>query len=630
MIALLLACNQPVVHVPATPGCESLSDGYCSAPFPSDRYLVQDDTTTTGWRVAYPQDALPMNADGVRPDPTEFSRADGMPLGGRMFAVFAKTPDLTPVAWHDDLDPSLADDHPIVLLDLDRGERVPLWAELDAQADTQVPALILNPGVILQPDTRYAVAIRGLQATDGSALPAPVGFQAMRDGHVTDADDLEDRRDRFEALFIELEDHGIARDELQLAWQFHTASADYLHRDLLHMRADALDRLGPDGIGCTVTTVELDFDDGDGTTPVARKVTGTFTVPSYMDRPSPPARMVRDDDGLPAFVELVEVDFTAIVPYALADTGAQGPLLTYGHGLMGLAEPTVSNEAFRDLAEDLGIVIVATDWAGMSATDAGHIALALGDVSKFVGSAERMEQGMINQFALTRSFAGVCADLPELSGDSGTLIDRDQVYFSGGSQGGILGATYMTLAPDVQRGVLFVNGANFPFTMDRSIDFAPYVPIMEGFYPNRLDRLFVLQLTTHWWEWAEPAGWLHWTEPGLDGIDGHEVLSIAAKNDQQVSNLSSDLVARTVGMSTIQGSARTPWGVPVETDAFQGPGYITIDMGDRAPPEGNEWADFNDRGHSTVAGPDATRSITLEFLQTGWVTMPCEGICDPE
>ena len=472
------------------------------------------------------------------------------------------------------------------------------------------------------------VAIRGLIGADGEPFEASEAFAALRDGVPTDSDEIEDRRERFEEGFAALAATGVDRATLQQAWTFHTASGDAIRRDMMHIRADALDRLGPDGIGCTVTSVEDDYGSDDRTW---RRIRGTYTVPSYVDSPDPPTRFVRGADDLPEYVGDYEVPFTIIVPQSLVgEAPVAGPLVTFGHGLLGTGEGTISMGSVREIANQTGTILVATDWAGMCSADVPTVGMALGDPNNFISVTERLQQGMVNQIALTRTFAGVCSDIEELVYEDTPLVDPGRLRYVGVSQGGIYGGTLMTLSPDIDRGTLLVNGVVFPFMMERSIDYAPYLPLFELAWPDRMDQALLLPVAQHLWDASEPAGYLPHLTAGLDDIGPKEVLSIAVVNDAQVPNLSTDMAMRMVDVPVVEGSAMEPWGFDVLPAPVQGSALVYIDMGDRDIPEGNVAPEYDDGGHSAVGTTEPALTMIMGFFETGEVPMPCDGICDPD
>jgi hypothetical protein len=344
---LLAACGDDIElrEVPIEEHGENLDDVHCMLPWPSDRWLVDDTTSETGVRLRYDPEGLPPNTAGTVIDPSPYDRLDGFSPSSQMMAAFPSAADLTDIGGEGHLADSTDASFPTVLIDLETGERVAHWIENDQKADaSDATVLYIRPGTRLLPDRRYGVAIHGLRSADGELFEAPAGFAAFRDGALTQSEDFNARRASYQALFSALETAGVARDSLQLAWWFHTESFESSHRELLAMREDALERLGDQGLGCTITNVDMGFQG------MARRITGTMTTPSYLTEAGPPSELVRDANDLPTFAQMREVEFTAIVPESLyADGATTGRLIVWGHGLLGSARGYLSN-ASGDLA----------------------------------------------------------------------------------------------------------------------------------------------------------------------------------------------------------------------------------------------------------------------------------------
>ena len=610
--------------------CDELNPLYCLLPYPSDRYLAEDATTVTGYRLRYDVRAIPKNIFGQPVDTTAFERLDGVSPATQIITLFSRPPDLATAASQDDIGRSLDPDSPTVILDLATGERLPHWTELDVQAPSDDEKLLfIRAATRLAENRRYGVAVRGLLDIDGNPIEPSETFACLRDGLPTGRPIMEKRRPGFETLFDALEGAGIDRSGLQAAWWFHTASGEAIRGDLLAMRADALERLGASGIGCTITRVEDNYKGQ-----IWRYVEGTFTVPSYMDSPTPPARFVRGPDGRPQFVEYIEIPFVANIPAALAQAPGgptAGPLVTFGHGLLGSAKGSLDSDDLREMSNRFGVVMAGTDWDGMSSEDLLTLGVLLMDASKFPNMTERLQQGMINQIALTRTLAGVGRTLPELCAEGSELIDPGELYYAGGSQGGIYGATLLSLSPDIDRGALFVGGANYSFMLDRSISFAPHFEIFKLGYPQRIDRAVLLSATQHLWDASDPSSYLPFATEGLPGIGPKSFAYIVAENDAQVPNLSSDLAMRMAGIPVVRGSVREPWGLEVRDAPFQGSGYVSIDIGDPVVPYGCEPPPIDAGGHGAVPFTESSLAMAESFLlQDGIFIMPCDGLCDPD
>ncbi len=183
-----------------TPGCDALDQRACLLPFPSDTFTVDDPSTDTGKRISLSQ--MPANAQGATIDPAEWNRNDGFSPNTPIMTFVA---GLDPVAsrlpsWTDPA-ASLADDSPVVLVDLATARRIPLWAELDAKAtDDADRLLIIHPAVPLDEGHQYVVALRRLSVAGGAtAEPSPV-FRALRD-RIAGPEWLEARRPEMENNF---------------------------------------------------------------------------------------------------------------------------------------------------------------------------------------------------------------------------------------------------------------------------------------------------------------------------------------------------------------------------------------------------------------------------------------------
>ena len=99
------------------------------------------------------------------------------------------------------------------------------------------------------------------------------------------------------------------------------------------------------------------------------------------------------------------------------------------------------------------------------------------------------------------------------------------------------------------------------------------------------------------------------------------------ENDPQVTNLSSDIAARTAGIPVLQGSVRLPWGVPVVEGPVEESVFISFDLGEPATPEGNLSPDVDMGGHGAVGLTAPAREMVTHFFETGEVYAPCAPDC---
>jgi len=594
--------------------CDSLVPEYCAFPFPSNVYTAPDAAAITGRQVH-----LPIAPFVTTPDAEPWSFSDGFSSSA---AIMAYMPGATVegLAGHDDIDASLAESSPTVLLDAETGERIPHFAELDFSSnDPDRRALLIRPVERLPAARRYIVALRGVVDGSGAALPASPAFAALRDGTaLPDDPSVDARRELYGDIFYRLNQAGVARSELQLAWDFHTASDENTTGWLLHMRDEAFAALGPDGS----PPYTIDLADPDWNEDFLYRIEGTFEVPMYLDSPSVVVgRLMRGDDGMPVASGTLDVPFWMIVP----NTAEMAPagIVQHGHGLLGRGSQATGGH-FREFASTYNYAIFGIDWIGMAEEDYLAIAATISTTGStgLAVMTDRMHQGALNQLlAMRMVWAGLAED-PMLAG----LVDPDQRYWYGISQGGILGGVYMATTTEVERGVLDVLGQPYNLLLTRSVDFDPFFDLMRVAYPDPLDVAQVLASLQMLWDRVEPAGYSHRiVDDPLPNTPRHQVLMTAAIGDHQVTTLGAHHMARSAGVPHLDTGIREIWGLPTVADPHPGSALVEYDFGLPADPACNRPQSACGDPHGKLRRLDSARMQIDHFLQSGEITNFCAG-----
>ncbi len=620
--------------------CNPVDARHCLLPFPSDFFSVEDASTDSGRRVAIATVATPVNVAGVHVDTTEWNRNDGFSPGAQI-ATYIEGLDLVASATAPitDIQSSLDDDAPVVLIDADTGERIPHWVEIDDRPDQAIDrATYVRPAVNLLEGHRHLVAFRNL--VDGSGNPIFAGdvFRAYRDRLESDVPEVEAQRERYERVFGDLARAGVRRDELYLAWDFTVASTRNLSERVLHMRDDGFARLGDAAPAFEVELVEDDFDDR-----VARRIRGTFEVPNYMTGSGESgSRINYGPDDLPAANGVFTADFRCVVPRAALSGGA-GPAVParaslYGHGLLG-SEGEVSAGNVRSMSNEHNVVFCATKWVGMSEEDVGNAVQILQDFSRFPTLADRTQQGMLNFLFLGRLMIhrdGLSSHPAFQDADGNSVIDRSELYYDGNSQGGIMGGALTAVATDFTRAVLGVPGMNYSVLLQRSVDWDTYERIYNPAYPDQLERGLGLLLAQMLWDRGEANGYAqHITDDPLPGTPPHQVLMHVAFGDHQVAPATAEIEARTIGAAIhwpAVADGRVPdveayWGIDrIASYPYDGSAIVIWDSGAPTPPLVNRPPREGDDPHEDPrADPDA-RVQKSEFLRPdGAVVDVCDG-----
>ena len=626
----------------APDGCDPLDTRHCLLPFPSNAYRAND-------RVALPLAGMPANVDGVAIDPTEWNRNDGFS---------PNTPILTHVAGLDgeasnlpswtDLEASLADDAPVVVVNVDNGERIPLWAELAAKADDDADRLLeIHPAVPLDEGATYAVGLRDLVDVDGAPIEPSATFVAYRDALTTDLLAIENRRASMEVTFDALAVAGVERNDLQLAWDFTTATADDIAGRMLHIRDDALAQLGDGTPAFTITSAAPGDDDNNDGSDIALQVQGTYTVPNYLTGDGGPGNRFFYGDGITATADelpvqngTVEVGFACNISEATMEAGAAGTepahLVQYGHGLLG-SNLEIDAGNVRAFANEHDVVFCATKWAGMSEDDIGNAAATLGEFSNFPTLADRLQQGVLNQIFLGRLMIGadgLVTDPNFQRADGTPLIDTAHLDYDGNSQGGIMGLMLSAVSPDIERSVVGVVGMNYSLLLSRSVDFETYEAIMDPAYPNDADRVLIIALTQMLWDRGEGAGYVqHITADPYAGTPAKDVLLHVAFGDWQVSELTAMIAAREMGATihrpvTAEGRSREVdpgWGLDTTTYPSDGSALVIWDSGSDPIPIENLPPSTSRDSHEDPRADVDVRRQKAAFLFDDTLIDVCDG-----
>lgn len=622
----------PTVDYANFSACDPLTPDYCSFPWPNNFWLRQDSTTVTGNRMHYVSASLPIDRTGSKIDPIEWNTLDGFsPMPAIM--TYFKDVMLDNVPHHWDMSRSLQADSPTVILDAETGERLMHFAELnESSGSSKSKAFMMWASKRLKDGHRYIVAIRGLQDRAGSLIPPSDAFKALRDNVTTTNPDIEGRRAVYADIFSRLTAAGVNRSDLQLAWDFTTASQQNLTGRLVAARDDAFKRVPVDGPEYKIKNVQ-DFDTTQNST-IGRQINLQFRVPYYTDKPGPGSSLVLDANGNPVFQGWTWVTGEVRIPHTLLDNPRPGRLLQYGHGLLG-GQGEVESGYLGEIANRYGYVLFATDWWGMCSFDAVSITLMmLTDISDFNIIPDRSTQGMVNFLLLMKTMSGRFVNDANVKVNGISIIDPNKRSYFGNSQGGILGGVYMAVTTDVPYGVLGVPGAPYGILLPRSNDFTPFYDILKGRYPDGLDQIMLISLMGQLWDRAEPSGYLNAiSEKLLPNTPSHRVIFDYGLGDAQVSYLGAEMMARSVGAAMFDpyvSEGDIPMlGFPFVTGPVQQSVIMPYDFGVPAAPVTNIPPDDATDTHEKPRRELTSQDQMNYFFDTGIVKSYCNGACDP-
>jgi len=616
--------------------CNPLGGQGCLLPWPSAVYEVDDPSTATGHRLAIPIEAMPRNIDGITIDPTWINRWDGFSPTGPMLAQFAGGVAYDNLPSFKNPDQSLAADSPIVLLDMDTGERAPFFAEVDQNtSNIFLRSLIIRPLARLHPGAHYAVAIRKtVKARDGGDLPISEAFADAVKGANFDHPRFD--RKRYADIFAALARANVDKNDLVLAWDFHTASDELLRRDLTAMRDAALPAMGTGGASLSFSATPQPAKTG-----LLRSFIGTFKSPNFLTNGEADDSVLRRGaDALPELAGLRDANFAALVPACVTTMPLPRPAIVFGHGLFGSAAEYLDDQFVIDLAQKYCLVIVAGDFIGLTSRQLALAPLAVNDMNKGPAIAEKLAQAVIDFIALETITRGPFTKAPEFQYNGQSVIDPAKTFYVGGSLGGIMGGTFMAYDPNITKGVLAVPGGDWSLLFERSNAWHLLMGAAQGAYLDPSVYQINLALLGMGMEPYDPITTAaHVVHDPLPGVPAKDILIWYSLGDCLVTNIATELLVRTMGLDLLMPSVKNVWNTPAKL----GPLQSGVDVYDEHPmplPSDFNTPPITDNGtHSGVnRNPSALRQVEAFLLQNqviqtcgGSSPAPCDcatGACD--
>jgi hypothetical protein len=406
---------------------------------------------------------------------------------------------------------------------------------------------------------------------------------------------LEPLAARYEDIFARLDQAGVTRSSLTLAWDVITASDADSTGHLVAMRDQALGMV--DGLTWTVAKSTDTASDPHR----LREITGTFQVPSFLTDDTLTAVMNEDAAGNPVLRGVGGANFVVDIPQCAATAIGPLPVLVFGHGLFGTAPDELATGYEKQVGDFLCMIQIGTNWIGLANDDFPTLANdVLPDFNNLHIVTDRLQQAHVNAQVLTRLVLTHLKDDPALQVNGKAVTDGSQVYYYGISDGGIQGTTFLALSEDVTKGVVNVPGCEWSTMMYRSADFSDLQAILVTVLPDPLDQQVLLAMTQPEFDFTDPASFApHVLGARLPGVPAKQILVQEAENDAQVPNIATRVLARTLGVPGLD--LETPVFGIAEMPAPLPSAYTQWDvMPTPVPPAGDTPATMDNGAHEAI------------------------------
>ena len=664
VLALALACTPtteveqeaPLAPMDLPEGCNPLTiHEDCLLPFPSDHFLVPDESMPSGQRVSYSKYAIPYDEGGRDLDATNWRAMDGFSLVPSILTEFEEKPAYEGLVHIlEDYDLSLsAETSATLIINVETGAAVAHYVDIDSRVpDDEVPMLILHPVENLAPSTQYVVGLFGIKNEAGELVTGPEGFRRLRTGRTESDPDLAAKQDFYDkTLFPLFADHGVEKEKLQTAWSFTTGSETRATEDMFRMRALTMAWLENNSPEIEITSDNVTNREDRRTW---RVIDGRIQIPLFLKSAGPGTELMRDEEGRVIQNGTDWVEFRAVVPFSVRDGFAPARLCAFGHGFFGRGR-SVSGSGAALAADTLQAILIGIDWWGMSQADETSVFADITSTPyRVMRFTDRVHQAMMNWTVVRAAFLNEMTELdvfkraanwgdegvvanPDGDGDNAgqLLYSTDALHFFGISQGHILGGTLAAIEPSIERYVLNVGGGGFSHMMFRAAPFRLFSEVIETFLTDDAKKQRKLIATLmRLFDRIDSLVYAPYVlqNPLPDGVQNRKVLMQTGVGDDQVPNVASYHHARALGLELTNPSPAIPWGLE-ETSVMPLESGLTIfDFGvdtDFYRIANNP--DQDNGVHNGVSGVPAALSQIDQFLKaTGQVTHPCDGTCNPD
>jgi len=280
----------------------------------------------------------------------------------------------------------------------------------------------------------------------------------------------------------------------------------------------------------------------------------------------------------------------------------------------------------------------ASDWIGLSEYDVPTVFdMIATDFTRFKMVPDRCSQGVLRAYVLMRLMLQKNFQTSSYMMFNGrTVLDStSKPFYTGNSQGGILGDVYMAASTQVTRGVLGVPGGPYSLLLPRSDDFSPEWDVISLRYPDTVARMACIGVIQLLWDAADPGGYmLHTVADLLPNTPAHEIIIQHALGDAQVTYVGAYVLGRSLGATMWQSNVNEPnedlFGFPfIDDSAIAKTAHqVTWDFPGVPPvPHTNTPANKSTDTHEYPRRQTDAQDMMYHFFMTGEIVNTCGGPC---
>lgn len=535
--------------------CHPLATTSCALPYPSDIYAHEDVTSATGVRLDFPvgmvrEELLKDIPDSLTPQ-SVFNGSDGFSAATPVLFEMFEAPDLDTMP--------ISGGESAIAYNLDTGKRANVRLQMNEYARSDsvtAPSQLLEvyPRSRWGFGDRYVVVLTNeLKTDEGENHQPSEGFVK------SSSNDGSRLANYYEPAFAFLESKGHARENLNAITFFTVRSENEVTEPMKKLASYVYEADHP------IRNVNVSYPVVGST---KAKVQGEVYVHNFRN----------SDGGMDFDLAKVEghwIEFNLYLPKAAKHK--QVPVSIYSHGL-GAEQKGVLTDIIVAENSKLGVATVTIDHPNHGAReekDGGGATANLSPayVPQKVGM---MFQSSVDAMSLLKSIKTHMAKIDVLpkgysgwffsrpAGDGVPELDVSRVMYQGTSLGGVLGSTFVALAPELKGAFLHVTGVGITGILSNSMlwdggfgtSFSKLVPADA----NGAEAAVLKGAIQHEMDYGDGINFVHYYRNPPAGVQAKPVAILAGVGDKVVPNPS------TVAMAEI---AQLPM---VGTEWFEVPG----------------------------------------------------------
>ena len=459
----------------------------------------------------------------------------------------------------------------VQLWDLTSGEPILSFTEVDAaeRIEGEHPSLIIRPQEVMTPGHQIAAVVTERVLTDsGEPIDTIPWYRDLLAN--TPGPGLSEWTQHYQELHEDLV--GLGVEGIRLAFDFPVADGGGPVR---HVTSTV-------STPSTYTFDDIRITDDGILMPEGGwiQIRGTYTTDNWL---IDDLRTEIDATGRPVLQGQVEAELRIYIPESAREASpGTVPVWLFGHGLfeepdtyLGRVEDT-SKVAL--LAHEAGAIVFATVWRGFKGSDRLHAIDIANDFGRIHEITERLTQGVANVSALSRLILeGDILSDPALRGLPET---NGELRYYGISLGGIAGAVTIANNPHIGHAVFNVGGGAWSTMLERSSQWIPFDWLMIDQIPSPRDRQLFYAMSQLFWDPVDPMN-------HIADLRGRSILWQEAIGDEQVPNMTTRMLARSVGATLLEPAVEEVYGMESAAGPFTGPALAQFDPETERPVEAN-------------------------------------------